>query len=195
MLKQRANEADWLSGHAPYDVASTMLKAVTDRRIKYYACLREPKSQVMSHLNWLIEIGHRPKEFFYGHPIHIQEMSFEIRANGLKDKLSILYILTKYRKMFLNFQSRVVMGQRAACDVGVINKVLSEYEFVGNNSELDTLLRKMGIAPEHYEVRENASEYHFDTSLFDDEEVDYFLKVHNAVDELLYRTVCAAFVE
>jgi len=189
ILRGRVDIVDWLSGHVNYEVARNAIEAITDRKIKFYSCMREPKEQVISHFNWLIEIGYKSNEFFYSHPINIQNISFEIRASDLNNKYSVMNILTKYRGLFLNSQARTILGRNLTNDRNVIRKILSEYEFIGTNKSLDILINRVVGENSASTIKKNVSTYHFDTSLFDDEEIDYFLKVHNGIDSLLYKLV------
>jgi len=186
LFKERAVEADWLSGHVTYPVIRDLLSEITNRKIRYFACMREPKAQVISHFNWLIEIGRRTPEFFFGHPPRIQEMSLEIRSADLSKRCAIMHLLLKHRGLFLNCQARVILGGQSSNDDAFIQKTISQFEFIGTSDNIGPLLSRIGVSVGEILTKKNTSHYHFDVDLFEDEEVKRFLCVHNHIDNRLY---------
>lgn len=185
-LREYVANAQWMSGHINYSLAKEKLEAATERRIRYYSCMREPKAQVMSHLNWLIEIQHRSKRFFYDHPVRIQEISHEILSVGLNNKHNVMYLLMKYRGLLLNTQCKLILEKNVDLNQQLMKQTISEYDYIGTDKSIDKLIYRITDHKPNRVERVNASQYHFDTSLFDDEEISYFLKVHNALDMKLY---------
>lgn len=166
--------------------------AQQSREVRYFTCLREPIFQVMSHLNWLVEIYHKGFDFFYTHPENIQLLSHKVRSNGLRTTSDIMFILLSHRNFFLNNQSQYILGG-AEQDYEHIKQQLKDFSYVGTESTLKTLLKKMtGKSPGSIE-HANASKYHFDKSLFEKEEIRRFLEVHNASDFLLYKAARELF--
>lgn len=184
-------EERFLSGHMPFPNAKRFL-AKQDRIVQFYTCLREPVFQVMSHLNWLIEIYNKGFDFFYAHPEQIQLLSHKVRSNGLKTASDLMFILLSHKKLFLNNQSKHVLGEPTE-DYELIKEKLRDFNYIGTESTLDVLLEKMtGKRPKTIDYA-NASEYHFDKSLFEKEDIRRFLEVHNASDSLLYKAAREIF--
>ncbi|MBC8205662.1 MAG: hypothetical protein H8E68_00735 [Kiritimatiellaeota bacterium] len=184
--------AAWMSGHVPYAKIGQILSEAPDRPIRYFSCIRDPSLQVMSHLNWLFEIQCRGPKFFYGHPVNIQEISMDVRSNGLQNIYDIMHVLLKYKGLFLNTQSRFLLSKKSYVEKN-IDSALSCFEFIGTEKTIDVLLYKMTGKKTTSQERVNESKYHFNTSLFDSEEVQYFLKEHNHLDSLLYERVQMTF--
>lgn len=118
-------------------------------------------------------------------------MSLDIRATDLGNKFSIMHILLKYRAMFLNNQSRYILGHDLENGEANMMPIVNEYEYIGTNENLSALLEKMGISINQNEDHKNSSPYHFDKSIFDDEEIEEFLTIHNRIDNKLYSIIQA----
>lgn len=185
-LIQTCARANWISGHVHYPVAKEKLLASTERPVRFFSCVRDPRHQVMSHLNWLIEIQKRTKKFFYDHPLDIQKISHEVCSLGLRDEHQIMYLLLKYPGLLLNTQCSLILGAEKDINKDSIAHTIEEFDYIGTDQSYGTLLNRMiGQKPKSV-YHKNSAQYHFDTKLFDSEEVRYFLKVHNALDDILY---------
>ena len=188
-LIQTCARANWISGHVHYPVAKEKLLASTERPVRFFSCLRDPKHQVMSHLNWLIEIQNRTKKFFYSHPLSIQEISHEVCSLGIKDEHQIMYLLLKYRGLLLNTQCSLMLGGEQDINKDSIAHTIEQFDYIGTDHSYGPLLHRMTGQRTKRIYHKNSAKYHFDTKLFDSEEVRYFLRVHNAFDDILYHLV------
>jgi len=151
--------------------------------------MREPTAQVMSHYNWLIEIQRRGGSFYGNHPPHIKELSDRIsNSDNSNPKIVIENILSR-KNLFLNFQSRTILGHKFDWKSGAVHQVLSKYEMVAKEKTMLDLIETMtGERPTILE-RENESGYHFDRAVFDTAEMKTFLRENNALDETLYSLI------
>nr|WP_299379343.1 hypothetical protein [uncultured Halomonas sp.] len=179
------NEAKWVSGHLPYDKMQKMLDGYKNE-IKYYSSIREPLSHVRSHFNWLIEIFHKGEKFYNNHPDNIKNISEEIRLSNKRKPEEIIKLLRKYNGLFLNYQSKFIKGVSEGDKKE--ESVMNKYEYICDENDVDIMLQKMGVNGAG-KKRINVSNYHFDPSLFDTDEMKEFLRSENYEDYSLYRDV------
>lgn len=188
-LAAAARDADWLSGHVDFTRFSNRLGAVTDRPIRWFATLRDPVAQVMSHYNWVIEIYHRGPRFYESHPAHIREVSARIRASDNSDPEQIVRNLREFSGLFLNMQARTVLGGGFNWNQGRIPRRLGQYDFVATERDVAQMLATMTGAAPDLTRRENASTYHFDKAVFSRPRLRNFLLRENFLDWTLYQAV------
>lgn len=182
---QAANSCDWLSGHVDLGTIETILEQATDRPVRYFACMREPAKHVMSHYNWIIEIFHRGGSFYEGHPPRIKEISETIRSSP-QDPASIAANLDRFAGLFLNTQSRIILGHKFNWNTGQIYQRLNRYEMIVDSGNVPALLSHLLDQPIERERKENVSRYHFDPAVFESDELKEFLRTRNTLDEILY---------
>jgi hypothetical protein len=189
-LAQRVADIRWISGHVTLPVMRDALSAVTARPTEFFGLVRDPTAQVISHYNWLIEIFHRGGEFYFGHPPEIREISERIRASDHADPAAIIANLSAFSGLFLNQQSRCVLGMvEEGLTEADLREGLAAYACVTTEAELPELIlratgRRLEGAP-----RKNQSPYHFDRAVFATPELRAFLAEHNALDQRLYDLV------
>ncbi len=195
-LIEIARDDDWLSGHLPRDsFASFLLKL--DRPIEYFSIVRDPISQLVSHLNWQFEIYARGPKFFSSHPAKSQSISNEVRATDFSKASSIIEMLLRNAKPFLNMQASIILGAdfKTISESEIVRRITS-YSYIGTDKNLTGLFRAFGFAklPEQKnELRENvAQNYHFDTNIFRSGELLDFLAHHHQHDYRLYAYVSQA---
>jgi hypothetical protein len=186
-LAEAADRLDWMTGHVDLATAQTALQAATNRPIRYFACLREPREQVASHYNWLIEIFHKGPGFYAPHSANVKRISEQIRNTDNSSVDAICQNLLAYPGLFLNFQSRLVLGRGFNWNSGKIFTQLRCYEMLADHHRALDLVGRMLGRPVEGLVRENESPYHFDRTVFDHPRMLAFLEEHNALDEILYR--------
>lgn len=189
LLKAAAETLDWMSGHINLSTAQSRLAAVTDRPVRYFACMREPTRQVASHYNWLIEIHAKGRDFYERHPKQIKEISQRIRSTDNSTAAGIISALLKSPGLFLNFQARTVLGPDFRWLTGRIYQQLEKYEMVCTEEKISELVARMTGQPAVELSTKNASPYHFDRTLFDTEEMRDFLRKNNTLDYILYGLV------
>lgn len=188
-LKQAAESMDWLSGHVDLTRARNNLSAVSNRPVRYFACLREPTKHVRSHYNWLIEIFHRGESFYENHPAVVKEISARIRGTDNSDPLGIIANLKKNSMLFLNFQSRISLGNGFRWNSGALHQQLDTYEMIACEDGLGALIERMTGSPVSTLSRANEARYHFDPAVFQTPELQEFLKRNNTLDDIIYHIV------
>ncbi len=154
--------------------------------------MREPFAQVASHYNWLIEIGRRSPNFFDAHPPEIKEMHKTIASSDTTDAYSIIANLHRYGDMFLNCQSRYVLGASYRAPEAHLRGLLKPYETVITEQSISNYIDAILAGKAGEIARENTSLYHFDRAVFEDPRVVEFLHEKNAEDIKLYRHVVNA---
>lgn len=189
ILKQEALSCDWLSGHVDLSKAERLLSAATQRPVAYYTCMRQPTKHVISHYNWLIEIFRRGPAFYEAHPPNIKAISERIR-NSRTDASSIVANLHAFGDLFLNLQSRIILGHKFNWNAGHLHQRLDRYELVTDSNDIASLVKAMTGSALPVLRHENASQYEFDPSVFDSSVLVEFLRKRNTLDEILYRTIC-----
>ena len=181
---QTATSSTWISGHIAINEFKRRL-APLDRPVRYFTAMREPTAQVMSHYNWLIEIYFKGDKFYQNHPEAIKRISKRLRDSDRSKPAVVVANLRKHPRLFLNFQSRFVLGHDfAESEVG-IDEALDTYDFISDGTDVDALLDAMssGLTSER---RRNVSRYHFDPRVFRRPAVKRFLTNSNNEDEQLY---------
>lgn len=181
---------DWVSGHVALPRMQSFLSTVTKRRLRFFSVIRSPVDQVASHYNWLIEIYHRGEAFYKAHPPAIQKLSERIRRTDNTDPEAIIAQLKAEVGLFLNQQSRTLLGWRgAALTEQECLQRLSQYEYVATENDLQYLLQRMTGSQSQAPTHENKSRYHFDPAVFYTDKMQRFLETTNAADILLYKVV------
>lgn len=189
LLRKRTASAGWISGHVPLDVLRGAVRAATDRPLHFFTAIREPTAQVASHYNWLIEIFHRGRSFYDDHPERIRAISERIRATDNSDPAAVIDNLRRFHGLFLNQQSRIVLGTRFDWTRGQLPKHLRAYDYVATDKTIPELVERLTGRPAPDMPRENASPYHFDPGIFSRGPLRNFLMRNNYLDWTLYRTV------
>ena len=188
-LLELAKVSDWISGHVRLTDFQELL-ADLDRSVKYYAALRDPKSQVRSHYNWLFEIHFRGGDFYENHSKRAKKISEDLRMSDRSKPEVLVENLRRYRQLFMNCQSSFLLGSDFDWKSGNVRRALEQYEFVSTGEDIDELLVNMWPNLT-YSKRSNVSRYHFDPGLFDDDLVVDFLHRANARDITVHDAVKA----
>ena len=188
-MREAAETLTWMSGHIGLTGAREKVVEVTDRPVRLFTCMRNPTAQVMSHYNWLIEIFNKGERFYERHSDRIKEISATLRAADNNDPATVIANLEVFNQLFLNFQSRPVLGRGFNWNKDSLIERLDAYEFIASEATLGDLFETMtGTRPEE-EVFENTSRYNFDKAVFSTPEVRDFLRRNNTLDEILYGIV------
>ncbi len=189
-----ASDCDWLSGHFRRDEFAAKLIWL-DRPVDYFASVREPSAQLVSALNWQFEILSEGIEFFLGYPLQSQAVMAEVTSTDFSNLSAVMaLLLNPANTFFLNVQSRYVLGEDFAW-ISDSEKVrrLKAYRFIATEDLFPALYSAFGFAevpPLAGDFRENvASNYHFDTKIFQTPELQAFLACHHRHDFRLYELV------
>lgn len=195
LFKQAANTLDWLSGHVDLASATEALAKATERPVQYFACMRQPRAQVASHYNWLIEIFHKGTAFYEQHPARVKGISSAIRASSNESPSEIIENLQKFPGLFLNFQSRFILGRGFNWNAGTIYQRLQNYTMLVDNVYAREITARILEFNDFEITNKNESRYHFDKALFDDPLMIEFLRENNTLDEILYEIGLSKVVE
>lgn len=189
-LKGALGAATWISAHCDQPKMSEKFSSLTSRSLKFYTIVRSPFAQVASHYNWLIEIFHRGESFYSGHPERIKEISETIRNNDNSDPVKIIGVLRKFSRLFLNQQSRYVLGPNfKGGSADDIFRQLMRYEYIATEDKLSALVKAMTGRDVKDIPVENRSDYHFDKGVFRDYRILDFLGSQNHLDSALYEVI------
>ena len=188
---ETALAADWISGHLRRDIFARAL-IWSQRKVEYFATIREPIPQLLSHLNFTFERSTRD-DYLKTHSAKERNLDIDVLSTDFSDASSVKDLLLKYKKHYLNIQSKLILGK----DYKVISEDeaaqrLASYTFVSTVSELPKLYRAFGFArlPEETEtIRENTSQSHLSSTTFETPELKKFLTHHLAHDFRLYEMV------
>jgi hypothetical protein len=170
----------WLSGHVDFDLAVNLIDSLTERRVRVFACMRNPLKQIMSHYNWLIEIHAKGPDFYNAHPPVMHAISAKIRSSPLTTD-AVIENLQHYPGLFSNHQCRVLFGYAKNFDL------IERYEFIGREDTMERLLAMMTGTKNSRLPRTNVSRYHFDPTIFFNSRMMSFLEKYNSEDEKFYK--------
>jgi hypothetical protein len=209
-LRDRAAQADWMSGHITLPVALERLSPLRSD-VRYYTCVRRPKQQVRSHYNWLVEIFCKGEKFYGAHPPPIKAISEQIRRTvSNPSPARIAQDLRKFSGLFLNHQNRYFFaGDITECEravaagvpfdeIPLVRKTVASFDAIGESDSIEALFNHLhgaAVYSRANRMEENASRYHFDPELFEAEEIQATLRAHNHLDELLYGHLTARMTD
>lgn len=177
---------DWISGHIAWNKFNAHIEEVTERSLRYFATVRDPVAQICSHYNWLIEIFHRGEAFYDNHAPNLKEVSEQIRAADNSNPEAVIAILDRHSGLFLNLQSRFILGDDIDLSSSAFDQRYEKYEMICATSELEHLFKHLGPNKRPDVTRENTSTYHVDPEIFKAPQLRGFLNVHNAHDLRLF---------
>ena len=179
---------DWVSGHVPFSHMRARLAKNTARNLRFFTLVRDPIKQLMSHYNWLIEIHHRGGAFYDGHPQRIKEISQAIRSSNNDDPSSVKRQISAAPGLFLNQQSRLVLGDLAhTLSSDEYDDRLALYNLIATESSLPSFVQQISGLDYEDARRENVSPYHFDKSVFESDALRSFIEERHGADLALYR--------
>lgn len=185
------NRLRWVSGHFDLSTFLAAARPLTARPFRFFSAVRDPDAQVMSHYNWLIEIHARGPAVFEAHPPHIRAISEAIRATDHSDPEAVAARLGEFPALFLNLQSRLLLGAGFRWDDGALLDRLDRYEFIATETMIPELLFRMTGCTVARPPRENAARYHFPREVFGTPPLRRFLARRNTLDMLLYHALRA----
>ena len=118
---------DFISGHIHFSLFERNFA-----REEYFILtfLREPFAQLISQVNWIIQIYDMGLDFFQTHPKSIQDMCLELRNANLDDPDVFIYNLKKFSWLFQNHQSKHFVYQENLRSDNVL-ETLSKLDMVG----------------------------------------------------------------
>jgi hypothetical protein len=187
-----ARNSDWISGHVERDRLATNLIWL-NRQVEYFASVREPVAQLISHINYSFERYSRGDDYYGSHSIVEQRLDTEVMSIDFSNPTAIMAFLLRHGKHFLNRQSGYVLGADFATNSDdEIERRLATYTFVATEYDLPKLYRAFGFAQlpaSRDEIRENVARHRFDPDVFHSTELREFLAHHHKHDLRLYAAV------
>lgn len=187
-LARRLPRLHWISGHIALNKFLKLLGDTTDRKLHFFGLMRDPAAQVASQYNWQIEIFRRGGRFYRSHPASIRAISERIRATDNTDPAAIIANLQADPGLFLNLQSRFLLGDEIDLDSPAFDDRLARYDLIAATPET-VIERITGTRPTA--TRQNTSPYHFDPAVFDTPALRDFLARENRHDLRLYTRITA----
>ena len=120
---------EYVSGHIKFLV----FEANDFPRDEYFLVtfIRDPISQLISHLNWVIHIYDIDPVFFASHPKIIQDISLELRSLDLYNSDSLIYALKKFDGLFKNNQSKYFADSSGTIDKDNVIEKMSQLDVIG----------------------------------------------------------------
>lgn len=177
----------WVSGHTPLNRFLAALDiCAPERARRFFALMRAPTDQIISHYNWQIEIYRRGEAFYRAHPQSAQEASRRVRETDHTSPAAVIKTLEGLPQLFANLQSRYILGGDVTAFGDQALTRLSGYEAVMRSADVDRLVEVMTGRRPRVERRENRSRDHFDRAVFSHPELRDFLKEFNSLDAALY---------
>ena len=189
-----ARRSDWVGGHVHRDRFGNSLIWL-DRPVEYFASVREPLAQLVSHVNWSFEKYHRGN-YYYEVGLEEQQLDAEVMSTDLSCPAAVISLILRHSINYLNCQSRYVLGADfTEISDAEISRRLATYTYVASETDLHSLYRSFGFLqlPQGFDdIRANAAKLHFDPWVFYTQELQKFLAYHHKHDFRLYAAVRAA---
>lgn len=181
-------ECNWLSGHVVRQGFTEKLSYLDN--IKYFTFLRSPTEQLISHIKWQFAIFDKGRKFFLSHPLRNQIIALEAMNIDYNKPSEIIDFLSRYRGLFLNFQSQYILSDpKRKIDSDVVKEECSFFSAIGTTQNMYKVLSKL-LDADLPEKRENENkETYFNENVFFEREVSDFIKEHNARDTFIYNIV------
>jgi hypothetical protein len=185
-----ARASDWIGGHVTFDsIASNLIWL--GRPVEYFATVREPIAQLISHLNYSFERYGR-NDYYDIHSMSEHRVDFDVLSTNFSNPSSVINLLLRHEE-FLDNQSRYVLGNDFD-DITdeEMERRLKVYSFIASESELFTLYQAFGfmqIPDNASDIRMNVAKRHIDVSFFQDSKMREFLGHHHRNDLRLYAAV------
>jgi len=184
-LRQSVRQMGWVAGHVPAPKFRDRLTKI-GVSARWITALREPIEQVVSHYNWLIEIGHRGETFFKGHPPAIQQIHHRIATSDNNDPRVVMQNIEAHAGLFLNCQARYVVGPEFARPEVSYAAALDAFDVVIFSNDVAAGLSGLLPMSEGASEHSNVSPYRFDRDVFKDPRLRRFLLDRNRADEALW---------
>ena len=189
-----ARRSDWVGGHVHRDRFGNALIWL-DRPVEYFASVREPLAQLVSHVNWSFEKYHRG-DYYCDVGLEEQQLDAEVMSTDLSCPTAVINLILRHGINYLNCQSRYVLGADfTEIPDAEISRRLATYTYVASETDLQNLYRSFGFLqlPQGFDdIRANAAKLHFDPRVFYTQELQKFLAYHHKHDFRLYAAVRAA---
>lgn len=185
--KNIISKSDWISGHINAPQMRSFVCNLTTRHLRFFSTFRDPLAQITSHYNWLIEIFHRGGNFYNALPPRIKEISENIRGSDNSKPENIINQLLMAPGLFLNQQSRVLIGEDVTkmTEDEILDR-MKYFEYIATEDHLSQLTKAMtGTSIDHI-LRKNSSQYHFDPDVFRSSEIQKFLEKHHSCDKRIH---------
>jgi hypothetical protein len=186
-------QLDYVSGHIRYAAFQSHFPAERHFSLTF---LREPFSQIISHVNWVMRIHDISPRFFHGHPRRIQEICLELRSLDLTNPVVFINTLIRFETLFRNAQSRYFTGDRDDACVRTVIENLRKLDMVGITEMYEASLRRfmalnqIDTTVETHRENEN-HHYRIHADIFDKPLIREFITEYNRIDIEVY----AHFVE
>ncbi|MCX7900093.1 MAG: hypothetical protein N2444_08445 [Methylocystis sp.] len=182
---QVVKDADWISGHVPFSDFKLHLDGV-GRKTEFFSAVRDPLSQILSHLNWIFAQNAR------GISPGAAAFETDLHAVDFSSERSVTDYLHEYRDVFFSFQSRYVLGgDFEFLSEDEVDRRLDEYAFIATEHDFPRLFRAFNfnwLPDSASDIRENIAGRYFDASIAC-ASLQRFINKHDFQDKKLYARV------
>lgn len=180
---------DFISGHLKLSV----FQENNFSKNEYFilAFLRDPISQLISHINWVMHIHDISPAFFKAHPQHIQNISLELRNADLYNPDIFIEKADKFAGLFKNNQSRYFIDESLCTSSGPVIENMLLLDMVGFTEYYKESLEKF-IRLNHLgvdatvDIINSNSNYRIDKDILENSTINDFIQEYQAIDLEVY---------
>ena len=139
-----ARTSEWIGGHVARDRFAKSLIWL-NRPVEYFASVREPVAQLISHLNYSFE-RYRRTDYYNLHNRKEQIRDADVMATDFSDHAAVMSLLWRNAEDYLNIQSKFLLGEDfAEVSEGEANRRIASFTYVASETDLSTLYRVFGF--------------------------------------------------
>lgn len=187
---------DYISGHLELNIFNKNGFPRNDYFL--VAFLREPISQLISHINWLMSVSDFGPDFFYSLHSDVQRVSHELRAADLYNPDIFISKLEEFKPFFQNYQSKYFRSDLYALSSSFVIERMSELDMVGlteyYEKSLENFLFLNDLDKDIIVDRENINyQYKVKQDILTNSSIYEFLQDYNSVDIEVYSHFLSAF--
>ncbi len=183
-------ELDYISAHMSFFV----FESNSFPRQEYYLTtfIRDPISQLISHLNWVMYIADVSPDFFAAQSSAIQDISLELRSLDLYNIDTLVSALKKFHGLFRNNQSRYFAKNFEISSQEAVIETMSQLDMIGILERYDesigqfARLYNLKFDGKHREVANKNPNCKVGKDILENQLIYEFLHEYNAHDIKMY---------
>lgn len=195
---EQLKQLDYLSGHFKYCVFERNGFNRDDYCLVTF--IRNPISQLLSHLNWVIHIYDISPKIFYEHPKLIQNISLELRALDLYKSDSFIYALNNFQGLFRNNQARYFADYSEKLDKDAVLQTMCQLDMIGITEHYDESVRRfaqlnhLAIDGTPQPIVNRNLNYRVGAEILENPLINEFLQEYNQIDIQMYDYFYSRFI-
>jgi len=185
-----AKRLNWISGHVSFDEVAQCL-IWQNKHVEYFGTVREPISQLISHVNFIITQA--SVDFIPQYNTAEYFRNVDIRSTNFQDPYDVIHMLTRYSDFLLNNQARTILGKDffKLSEIDIARRI-ERYSMISTEYNVSDVISCMG-----YDFRKakktfpelNKATYAFDKSIFYEYPLASFLKTYHRYDMIMYNII------